>query len=189
MAKKPSSKKPVSKAGAKKPKAKSAPAKAAKTKRDELASQLAKLIRELNEEGLAFLVKQALILKHNQQVDEINFRVSKAAPSEKKEEKREKKPARPGSDKYSIEIVEAKDGSHFILAVNNSRNFFARDEMKKIVKICHASADVRDAAARLYNWFTGERIDVINNTGITGTGDPALATIYNAIMERYTVKE
>ncbi len=158
-----------------------------KTRRQELTLQLNKIIKELNEEGLMFMIKQGLVLKHNMQVDEINRGLEKAKDSVKTGGK--KKPARKGADKHSIEIVEGADKSHFIFVINNYRNFFSLEEMRQIVAICHAATDVRDAAARLYVWFKRERIDVINNTGISGIGDPSLATMYNAVVSAYTVRE
>ncbi|HPJ39680.1 MAG TPA: hypothetical protein PLT75_14640, partial [Spirochaetota bacterium] len=68
-------------------------------------------------------------------------------------------------------------------------NFFDRDEMRKLVKICHSADDERDAMSRLHGWFSKNRKDVLTNTDIRSAGDKALATMYNAIITTYAVKE
>ncbi|MBN1533786.1 MAG: hypothetical protein JXA20_14040 [Spirochaetes bacterium] len=159
-----------------------------KTRKEELRFQLSKIIKELDEEGLAFLIKQGMVLRHNQQVDEIQRSLAKAKDAPKPGKKGKASPARAGADKGSMEIVEGEKSSHFIFVINNYRNFFSLEEMRKIVALCHAASDARDGAMRLYSWFKRERIDVINNTAIDGPGDQALATMYKAIIAKYTVK-
>lgn len=158
----------------------------APSQRDVLQAELVKIARELNEEALAILIKQGLVLRHNMQVDQIRDSLAKTKPAAGKGAK---KPARSGADKMSIEIVEGENNSNFIFVINNYRNFFSLDEMRKIVALCHAASDVRDGSARLYAWFKRERMDVINNTDIVNSSDPALATMYNAVIAKYTVRK
>ncbi len=91
-----------------------------------------------------------------------------------------------GSDKYSIDVTEGQDNRYFVIKVNNYRNFFSLEEMRKIVRLCHDAQDERDGAARLFGWFKVNRNDVIINTKIEGSLDPALATIYNYLVNTYT---
>jgi ribosomal protein L7/L12 len=188
MAVKKSAKKPVKSSTGKKPAGKTKSG--GKSGRDGLLKQLSAIAGELNEEGLAFLVKQALVLRHNMQVDEIRENLGKAAASPKSARGKTaaEKPARKGADKRSVDIVEGENGRNFILVINNYRNFFSLEEMRKIVAMCHAASDAKDASSRLYGWFRRERMDMINNSGIDGPGDVALATIYQAIVSKYTVR-
>jgi ribosomal protein L23 len=153
------------------------------SQKNELQDELKKLIKDLDEEGLVFMIQQAHVLLHNMQVERVNEEIRKL------QAKKHVGGKGASSDKYTIDVKEADDDSHFIIVINNSRNFFDRGEMKKLVKICHASGDEKDASRRLYNWFSGNRIDVLNNTDIRGASDPALSTIYNFLIKRYTVKE
>jgi len=98
-------------------------------------------------------------------------------------------PARKGSDKYTIDVTEGEDKRYFVLTVNNYRNFFTLDEMKKVVNVCHEATDERDGMMRLYNWFKTFRNDVIINTRIEGSFDPALTTIYKYLVTTYSVKD
>ncbi len=147
--------------------------------KDDMIKQLTAILNDLNEEGLLFLIRQAQILQYNIHVDKVNEQ--KAGSSTKQEP--------PQYDKFSMEIVEGENNRHFILVINNARNFFTLDEMKKIVKLCHVSSDSKDASGRLHQWFSKFRKDVIIDTKITGVNDPALETIYNGIIKKYTVKE
>jgi hypothetical protein len=161
----------------------------AKTRTEELRFQLGKIIKELDDEGLAFLIKQGMVLRHNQQVDEIQKSLARAKDAPKTGAKAKKAaPARTGADKNSMEIVEGEKSSHFIFVINNYRNFFSLEEMRKIVALCHSAADAGDGATRLYSWFKRERVDVINNTAIDGPGDRALITMYKAVISKYAVK-
>ncbi|MCU0848396.1 MAG: hypothetical protein MUD12_10965 [Spirochaetes bacterium] len=177
-------KKPVKKAASKKASPKKTATKKAAVKRPAASSErtglmvdLKKITDMLDETSLRQLIRQALILQHNMRVDEINKGI------------KEKTANKPGMDRNSIDVVEADDGSSFVLVVNRSRNFFARDEMKRIVNICHAARDERDGMISLYNFFKRERIDVINNTEIFSSTDTALKTMYNYIINTYTVRK
>ncbi|HQP50066.1 MAG TPA: hypothetical protein PKX12_15180 [Spirochaetota bacterium] len=157
-----------------------------------LLADLAKIADSLEEESIKFLVAQGQVMLQNKKIQEIRA---------EQKERTERKPAEPiegkigpgrkfkGSDKESIDIVESASGSSFVLLINNYRNFFDRDEMRRIVKICHSADDERDGMSRLHGWFAKNRKDVLTNTDITGSGDRALATMYNAIITTYAVKE
>ncbi len=149
--------------------------------KDSLVKDLKNLIKDIDEDGLLFLIKQANVLIYNKKVEELNTKAGELAAKA-----RGKRPAVP--DKYTMEIKEADDGSSFIFVLNRERKFFTLEEMRKIVKICHSGQDEEDASRRLYAWFRNNRGDVINDIGIESSGDPSLSTIYNYIIKRYTVK-
>ena len=125
--------------------------------------------------------------------------VKKKAPV-KKPFKTEKKPApapltppreapSPASmDKYTIDVKEADDNSYFILIINKARNFFTLEEMRSLAQLCHAAIEPNDGAQRLYNWLSLKRKDVLIDTDIRGSNDPALSTMYKFIVNRYKVK-
>ncbi len=91
-------------------------------------------------------------------------------------------------DKYTIDVKEADDNSYFILIINKARNFFTLEEMRTLAQLCHAAIDPNDGSQRLYNWLSLKRKDVLTDTDIRGSNDPALATIYKFIVNRYKVK-
>lgn len=166
--------------------AKSAPARkqgVAAVKGNPLLDELREAASGLDADGIRQLIRQAAVLKHNMRV--------------LKEHEERKKMAtvdilRKGSgltNKTTIDVKEADDGSSFIIIINNARNFFALDEMRKLVAICHAAESETDAARRLYNWFTQYRKDVLVDTDIGGAGDQALFTMYRFIKGKYALKQ
>ncbi len=148
-----------------------------------LLAELVKISTELDEKGLSFLIQQARVLEHNLQVERIGRDRKKADIVDQIRQKSTR------SDKRTIDVKEADDGSSFVLIINNARNFFALDEMRRLVGICHGSADENDAGRRLYNWLTLHRKDVLIDTDITGAADEALITIYRFLINRYKLKE
>ncbi|MEJ5363081.1 MAG: hypothetical protein WBK20_06520 [Spirochaetota bacterium] len=137
------------------------------------------LLKKLDEESLNFLYEQAKVLLHNlevkklqQEFDELDVKTITAK--------------RQNYSKDKLEVVEADDLRHFIFVINGARNFFSRDEMKKIVKLCHSAPTVKDGMRMLYHWFEKNRKDVIIDTAIDGPHDIALETMYNHIVNTYT---
>lgn len=145
-----------------------------------LIKELNSLVKEIDQEGISFLVKQAKVLIYNKKVEEHNKKIEKGVKITLK------KP--PFSDKLSMEIKEADDNSSFIFVINRARKFFTLEEMRKLVNICHLSKDEKDASHRLLAWFKNNRGDVLNDIGIEVSSDPALRTIYQYIVKRYKVK-
>lgn len=149
----------------------------------DLIKQLSTILKELDEEGLRFLLQQALVLQHNMQVQKLQEELGKTSG------KSGGKKRAPQTAADDVDVKEGEDGSHFIIIMRNYRNFFDRGEMKKIVQMCHASSDAGDAARRLFNWFAQNRKDVLNNSSIHERTDPVLSNMYTFLINRYTVKE
>ncbi len=148
-----------------------------------LLAELREAASGLDADGIRQLIRQAAILKHNAKV--------------LKEHQERKKMAtvdaiRQGTgvtNKTTIDVKEADDGSSFIIIINNARNFFALDEMRKLVAVCHAADGEADGARRLYNWFAQYRKDVLVDTDIGSPVDQALFTMYRFIKGRYALKQ
>lgn len=139
---------------------------------------------DLEERDLDFLIEQAGVLIHNRNVDRII-----------QEQRRLGEPSR-GKSREELDaphlknaaVEEGKDGNHFIIVMRNYRNFFSRDEMKKVVRLCQSAGDAREAARGMYGWFQANRLDVVNNSMLSGGTDPILERIYEIIISAYTVK-
>jgi hypothetical protein len=148
-----------------------------------LYARLNSLIEDLHEEDMEFLVSQAEILDHNRKIKE-KIAAGEEHSGLKPEDFELKKP-----DRSRADIIEGEGENHFIIAGAGVRKFFDIQEMRKLVKLCHAAADKKDAASRLYNWFDKNRRDYINDAEISGPGDLFLGAIYEKILQTYTVKE
>ncbi len=147
-----------------------------------LRDALKEYAEDLDLESLAFLVQQAQVLRKRLKVQELSKEYEQLdvhAIAAKKA----------GVSKDKLEVKEADDNSHFIFVINGARNFFSLKEMREMVKLCHHAASTKDGARRLYAWFGRHREDVIKDTSIDGPLDTALLTMYNYIVNNYTVKE
>lgn len=154
---------------------------AEQSNKKDLTKQLTGLLKDIDEDGILFLIKQAQVLLYNKKVDEHNTKIKKGGKITVK------KP--PFSDKDSMEIKEADDGSSFIFVINRARKIFTLQEMRLIVNMCQISRDEKEASRRLFTWFKNNRGDVLNDIGIESAADSSFSTIYNHIIKRYKVKD
>ncbi len=147
-----------------------------------LIARLDSLMMTLQEEDLRFLISQAEILDHNRKVQE-RMAAGEESSGMNPEDFLLKKP-----DRSVADIIEGEGSNHFIIAGAGVRKFFDIQEMRKLVKICHAASDKKDGSSRLYHWFDKNRRDYVNDAEISGPGDPLLGAIYEKIIKTYTVK-
>lgn len=150
--------------------------------KDILIKNLQGLVKGIDEEGIKFLISQAEVLARRAAAGNDAKDQRKAQIAEQISNKGTL------SNKYTITVKEADDKSNFIIVINNARNFFTLDEMRKLVRICHDSKGEMEASRRLFAWFSQFRKDVIIDTHIDGASDLALSTIYKYLINNYTAK-
>jgi sigma54-dependent transcription regulator len=149
----------------------------------QLRNELKKLSGAMTAEDIGTLLDQARILIHNREVLDSAERLKSAAQARVRAQGvREQNTLR-------VKVREAADLSYFFIDFYGYENFFSRDEMRKIVKMCESSADRADAGRRLFNWFKNDRSDVLKNTGLESSRDPILGTIYDYIIRNYSLKK
>lgn len=153
-------------------------------KKSALIEKLSGMLPDLDEDGLAFLIRQATVLKHNAEVDalerdlaELESTPEPRSPGEGEEKRRPR----------AVEI-EQTGGDSFVIQVGRSRVFFTRDELRSLAKIVHAAENPQVGVQRLHRWFKKERVDFVNETGVAGPGDSILATLFDILLNRYKPK-
>jgi hypothetical protein len=92
----------------------------------------------------------------------------------------------PAFSKDRVNVVEMGPNA-FVIAINGARNFFERDEMRSLVRICHQASNESDGATRLYSWFSGKRKDVLIDTRVYDPHDASLKTIYRHLLSTYAL--
>jgi hypothetical protein len=112
--------------------AKKEKAKNSGVKRDkDLVRELTDLLPDIREEGLRFLINQARVLLHNQQVEKVNLEMEKL----RNLERRKGSGAAPASSAQAagggVDIEESKDGGNFIMVLSPARKFLNREEMRR----------------------------------------------------------
>lgn len=149
-----------------------------------LAKELKNLIKKIDTEGLIFLLKQAHVIIHNQQVDRINQEMSKLSAAGKRVRETKAKTKTP----YAVDIEEGAGAKHFVLVVAGKRKILARDEMRKLVAICQTASSAPGASTRMFTWLKTNRSDILLDTGITNARSTTLEALYGIIKKRYKVK-
>lgn len=149
-----------------------------------LIEKLSELLPELDEEGLAFLIRQATVLKHNAEVDALERDLAELESTPEP-----RNPAESSSEgtPRAVEIEPAGSDS-FVIQVGRARLFFTREELRALAKIVHAAENRQVGTQRLYRWFKKERMDFINDTGVSGPGHRILGTLFDLLLSRYKPK-
>ena len=151
--------------------------------RQKLLKELRGLIREIESEGLLFLIKQANTLIYNQRVDRLNRETDL-----KRREQPEQK-GQPAVEQGEIRIERGAFGRSFIVDLRSMRKTFGEPEMLSLVKVARAASDEVDGAARLYRWLKRNRDDVLLDTGIAGPRDRILTELWSVLGSTFAVRE
>jgi hypothetical protein len=154
---------------------------AEKPARDTRKARLQRLlfdsIRQMDEEGLVFLLRQAHILSHNANTARINreieaFERNRGPVAE---------PEEPAGGNASVEM--APNGKSYFLTIGTARKALTREELGDIVRVCLGAAD-RDIGVRnLFRALGRERGDILVDAKIAGPANPHLGALYDKVLE------
>jgi hypothetical protein len=152
--------------------------------REKLEKELREAIREVDEEGLLFLLRQAQVLIHNARVQTIDRKAKKgggkAAPATAGA-------ARPRSAMVSIE--EPENGKAIFLNIGDARKVLTAEEMRRIVRICYAAETKSEALRQLFTVLAKERKDILADAFIGNPDNPLLEALFTAVRATYRLKD
>ena len=154
--------------------------------KDELLKELRKLIKDIPEEGLIFLIEQANKLVYNKRVEELNAlqaKINKKGASKSKTSK--KQPVQAGG----VSVERGSFNRGFILILGNTRKTVTEDEMVKLVRICHKAVNAEDASSRLYNRLKHERDDILLDAGIKSKNDKFLSEMSEYLKANFSMED
>ena len=154
--------------------------------KEELLKDLRKLIKDIPVEGLIFLIEQANKLVYNKRVEEINALQAKI---NKKSSKKSKPTKKQPVQRCSISIERGSFNRSFILIIGTTRKIVTKDEMVKLVRICHTAKNTADGSTRLYNRFKHERDDILLDAGIGSKDDKCLTEIYKYLKANFSMAD
>jgi len=184
MAKETKAKTAKQKAAVKKPVKKS-------SELETLAKELKTLIPKLDEEGLAFLVKQAHVHLYNMQVDALNQTIVKDAQranAQRTSAAKTKTTVKAGSGGFGdIRISETGSGYHILC--NNQWVSFTTGEITAMVKIALGEGSDLEVRGRLYNWLSRERRDLLIAASIADKFDDKLKTLVSLLKKNFKLKK
>ncbi|MDR1838369.1 MAG: hypothetical protein LBQ93_02125 [Treponema sp.] len=153
---------------------------------ESLAKELKSLIPKLDEEGLAFLVKQSHVHLYNMQVDALNKNIIK--DNERKKGSVVKKTIRTNEQGFS-DIKISESGSSYYIIYDNEWITFSKNEMTIIVKIALAEGEDIEIRERLFNWLSMERSDLLNAASIGNKFDEKLISLVSLIKNNFKLKQ
>ncbi len=154
--------------------------KAVDQRRAKLEKELREAIKEVDEEGLLFLLQQAGVLIHNARVERIN---------EVAREIRGSRAAKAPSAPAGVEIEESEGGKVFFLTIGQNRKVLNLDEMKRLVRFCYAAETKSDALRQLYTVLSRERSDILSDAHIGGPQSPLLDGLFQAVRAKFKLEE
>jgi len=159
------------------------------TQRSRLEKELTEAIKQIDEEGLIFLIQQAQVLVHNVQVDKINREIVELEQKKLKSGKGKPAPRKTPAAVAAVTIEESDNGKAFFLTLGGTRKVMNLEEMRRLVRICYAAETKSDALKQLYTVFARERGDVLADAKISGPGSPIIEGLFQAIRSTYQVKD
>jgi len=160
---------------------------------EDLAKELKSLIPKLDEEGLAFLVKQANVHIYNMQVDALNNSLikEKIRENERKMASPVKKTAPvPISDEeqWFTEVKMSASGSNYYIVYNNEWIAFTGNEMASMVKIALSEGVDLEIRERLFNWLSRERSDLLYTASIGDKFNDKLKSLVTLLKANFKIK-
>jgi hypothetical protein len=148
-------------------------------RRAKLEKELREAIKEVDEEGLLFLLQQAGVLIHNARVERINKVASEIRGS------RKSAPQTP----QGVEIEESDGGKVFFLTIGQSRKVLNLEELKRLVRICYAAETKSDALRQLYTVLSRERRDILSDAHIGGPQSPLIDGLFQAVRAKFKLED
>ena len=165
--------------------------KKADTQRARLEKELTEALKQIDEEGLIFLIQQAQVLIHNVQVDKINREIVELEQKKLGSGKGKTAPGRtPAASAPAVVTIDESDsGKAFFLSLGGTRKVMNLEEMRRLVRICYAAETKTDALKQLYTVLSRERGDVLADAKISGPGSPILEALFHTIRRTYQLKD
>lgn len=159
--------------------------------RTRLEKELTEAIKQIDEEGLIFLLQQTQILIHNARVGKLNREIVELEQKKLKSGKAKAAPRKaPGAPAAAaVTVDESDNGKAFFLTLGGTRKIMDLEEMRRLVRICYAAETKSDALKQLYTVFARERGDVLADAKISGPASPIIEGLFHAIRSTYQLKD
>jgi len=154
------------------------------SERDILLKELRSLIKEVDEEGLRFLIKQATTLVYNQKVNELN-RSREIADGAHRRKMKETHKSSSGAEVF---FEPGKRSDTFILDVDGKRTILDQEELMQMVKIAQTGDAPKPARDRVYRWLKNHRDDIILDCGLQLKG-PKIDALCERLQSDFAIRE
>jgi hypothetical protein len=154
------------------------------SEKESLAKELKSLIPKLDEEGLAFLVKQAQVHLYNMQVDVLNQTIINDNQRKKSSAKVSKETVK----KTGFSDVKISgSGSHILYG--NQWISFSNSEITSLVRIAKGEGTDLEIRERIYNWLKRERSDLLMTASIADKFNDDLKSLITLLKKNFELKK
>lgn len=187
MAKKTAPVKKAAPAKKKVPAKKSAPAK--KSVHDILAAELRSMIKDLDEEGLSFLVEQARVHLHNMNVVRLEEELASAARQSGKKGGGKKTAVATRMPAADFRIDRSPSGATYHIISGGKWKMFTDEEMLAMVKIAQSKDTLLEVSHRLWDWLDRERPDAFEDLDLEDHHDPRTKDLVKLLRKKFAVRK
>ena len=157
-----------------------------KTARDVLAAELRSMMKDLDEEGLAFLVEQARVHLHNMNVIRLEEELAAASRSDKKGAAKKSASRLPAAD---FRIDRSPSGATYHIISGGKWKMFTDEEMLAMVKIAQSKDTLLEVAHRLWDWLARERPDAFEDLDLEDHHDPRTKELVKLLRKKFAVRK
>lgn len=161
---------------------------AKKTAHDVLATELRSMIKDLDEEGLSFLLEQARVHLHNMNVTRLEKELSAASRSGIKSSAG----AGPRTGKIpaaDFRIERSPSGATYHIISGGNWKMFTDEEMLAMVKIAQSKDTLLEVSHRLWDWLDRERSDVFEDLALEDHHDPRTKDLVKLLRKKFAVRK
>lgn len=157
-----------------------------KTARDVLAAELRSMMKNLDEEGLAFLVEQARVHLHNMNVIRLEEELATASRSDKKGAAKKSASRLPAAD---FRIDRSPSGATYHIISGGKWKMFTDEEMLAMVKIAQSKDTLLEVSHRLWDWLARERPDTFEDLDLEDHHDPRTKELVKLLRKKFAVRK
>jgi len=154
-----------------------------------LASELASLIPEIDEEGLAFLIEQARVHLYNMEVERLEEKARDLAESDVTSKSRAGSGRKKGPEKPSgygdFRLERSSSGSSYHIISAGKWKMFNDGEMLSIVRIAQSKDPILEVTKRLCDWFETERPDTFADLELGDHHDPRMKELVLFLRKKF----
>jgi len=157
-----------------------------KTARDVLAAELRSMMKNLDEEGLAFLVEQARVHLHNMNVIRLEEELAAASRSDKKGAAKKSASRIPAAD---FRIDRSPSGATYHIISGGKWKMFTDEEMLAMVKIAQSKDTLLEVSHRLWDWLARERPDAFEDLDLEDHHDSRTKELVKLLRKKFAVRK
>jgi hypothetical protein len=152
-----------------------------------LLKELRSLIKEVDEEGLRFLVRQAHTMLYNMKVDELNRSREAQLREEGPRESGTRTDRRRKGEGPEVYFEKGRRSGGYILVIDGVRSIMDEAEVLALVRIAQAAASAAEASGRLHGWFEAHRDDILMEVDLR-PGGARLAALYECLRRDFAIR-